>query len=325
MKVKFRFLLVLTAVLTLFISCKDIEGSFGGGPLNDVALIEKYNAYVALSNSVSPDVWLAYSKYIESVDTINGTLVNKNYFTPIFGDATPYEFHQVKTLQGEKPELKELEALGVEYMEAFERIRTPLVGLIKLQVDEALTDNDYAVLREKNPEILKAFKDFVKVDTAMDSIVQEMANDFTRLELESYKENGQEIRYTHLLLIESVRDHLAYIGDYTYLDMDTMDKEVYSQKTNEIVTLFATFNEKIEDKGEVNKQVGNPSLMHQFTGSLEEYIKVSKDIDVIINDKAKHNKLVQQIGYSGSTEYKGTPDALLRIFSDIIRDSNLTM
>ncbi len=105
MKITSKFFLLLSIAIICFTSCDQSTNTYSSSrdgindALNDPAFIDKYNAYVSLGNVVSPGVWTAYDRYIQSADTLNGTLYNKDYFGVNFSDVTPHSFHKINELK----------------------------------------------------------------------------------------------------------------------------------------------------------------------------------------------------------------------------------
>lgn len=331
MKTTSKFFLLLSITALCFTSCNqsiNTYSSSGDGlndALNDPAFIDKYNAYVSLGNSVSPEVWTAYSWYIKDVDTINGTLHNKGYFNPTFSDAVPFEFTKINQLKDQKPDLGKLDSLVATYMEAHQNLRTPLVSLIDLQISKGLSTDNYALLKEKNPEVLKAFQNFAEVDTAITIVIEEMANDLNRVELERLKSEGLDIRYSQLVLMTTLRDHINLISEYNYQNINTIDLAVFAQKNKEVEEAFNAFTETTKDNSKVKEQLTNPTIVGIFDNTIKAYITASKELEEIAKDDAKHKKNVRTLDRSQNIDYGKTPTALVNKFSKIVSQSNSMM
>ncbi len=152
-----------------------------------------------------------------------------------------------------------------------------------------------------------------------------MSHEFKRLELEKYKKEGSTIKYHHVLLIEAIREHVEFVAPYTYKNLNTIDKSLFKQKTENIVEAYKIFNDAIKDKEALNSQTKKPYLISQFTRPVQEYIRLSKKIAEIISDESKYKALLKQIEFSGINMTTNSPENLQNKFSDIIRESNMIM
>lgn len=335
MKSSSSFFLPLCIIIIFFASCNQSKTTENNkdesihldnldDPLNNPALITKYNAYIALGNAVSPNVWKAYDDYLSSVDTTSGTL-SQGYFKPRFSATTPHQFETIKDLRNQSPVLEDLEELGVRYIEAYENLTVPLRKLIDLKETDRLKIDSYAVLKEENPKVLKAFNAFIQIDTAMNSIIKEMADNFTNLELEKYKKDGQQIRYTHLVLIESLRDHLDYAGQFNYMTMNTIDANVFNKNTDEVLKAFDAFNESIQDKEKLEAQTRKPFMMSNFTRQIKEYIRKSNKIVEVSSNEREHKRVIDMVDRTKGNILTNCPEELNKLFSNIVRESNMVM
>ncbi len=145
-------------------------------------------------------------------------------------------------------------------MEAHEKVKELLVALINLKISEGLDTNDYAVLKEKNPEILKAFQNFAAVDLAITTIIEEIANDLNRVDLEQLKSEGLDVRYSQLVLMTTLREHVNFISEFNYQNVNTIDHEVFAQKTKEVEEAFTAFTETTKDDSKVKEQLTNLTI-----------------------------------------------------------------
>ncbi len=128
-------------------------------PLDNPALINKYNAYVSLNNYVSRDVWNAYNQYLQSVDTITGN-VKKGGFKVYFSQTIPHQFKIIEELYDVEPDLEQLEAIGENYIKVYLDLQSPLRKIIESQEIDELKDNNYALVKTQNSKILAAFHEF---------------------------------------------------------------------------------------------------------------------------------------------------------------------
>lgn len=174
--------------------------------------------------------------------------------------------------------------------------------------------NDYEIIKEKNPEILQAFKKFKTVDNNLNDVIKEMSDNFTRLELEKYKEEGLDIRYSHLILMRVLKDHVNYIGQFNYQNINNIDITIYNQKTDDIIKAYDVFSENIKDENELKEQTNKPFMIPMFAKYVREYIQTSKKIAEISQDETQHKRLIKTVEMTKYTEYADTPDALYRTF-----------
>ncbi len=326
MKSTTSFLIIL---LLCLVSCKETNKEQAAlyldkneDPLHDTALVNKYNAYVAVSNYVSPAAQEAEIKYVECVDTKTGVLRAGMTFSPFLNTDRPYELQKMETYIVKGPKMDGLDKSAALYLEAYQNLHKVIRELIDYyDINDHEKDN-YEKAKKLNPTVLEAFEKFASVDSLFNAQIEIMDKNFIKLELESYKTNGKEVLYAHTMLIEHMREHLQYTSQYDYTTMNKINFEVYDKKTDTIVTAFKMFNDLAKNEEILKKEVRNPHFLSIFNNKVADYIKMSQQISEVGKDKKEFDLIVKRAGRMGKQYVKVSPEKLSKAFGELIKESN---
>ncbi|GAA0871132.1 hypothetical protein GCM10009117_02770 [Gangjinia marincola] len=320
-------ILFYTIGLVLLFSCKDNSPENAVANANDQesrqALINKYNVYVDALNSESKDVSRVYKEYMESINPETGELYPKTGFSGSMSSSKPYSLEQIEKIVDQDPDLAETDELAKQYIKEFEEVRVLIGDLSSYFKTREYTQDNFKMSKEMAPKLMDEFNSFFKVDSAFNSKIVAMDKAFRKQEMERFKENGEEILYAHAILLQSLEDHIQYISNYTYNNFDELDQKVYEDLTNAVSKKYKEYKEKIKDEEAFKKQIPNYFRAPSFSLEVENYIQLARRVNDTAKDQDKFDRMIKSVEFTNNTFGTPSPEELNKIYSNIIRSSNL--
>ncbi|MFS4468028.1 DUF3829 domain-containing protein [Maribacter sp. 2210JD10-5] len=322
--IKKTFAIILA--LTLFQSCKDTNNSKGtetnANTSSNIeidekqAYINKYNAYIAIWNDVSPRVERSYNSLYNIINDKTGNPLKESekYYIPAVPESSAIDY--LERILNEKPEIPELDKLGPDIIKSYKAFREPLQQLSDYYKLQSYLDDDFEKSRELYFKIRGPIKNFIKASDALGPILQEIDNKLSTEALVEYKENNQLLLYNKGMIINSLKKHTAPLYEINYQEYDQLDLETYDQNLKELIAHYNAFKKLANDKDRLKREmnISRPSPFIIYYMDIDNYIKASRELRELSRNPKKYKAMKNTtesmgIGFASASHEKVTKAA----------------
>ncbi|MFD0861284.1 DUF3829 domain-containing protein [Sungkyunkwania multivorans] len=327
----FKMGLILGCILMSLQSCKTDAKNTEAAADNsekevdaDQALINKYNAYVAVWNKVTPEIERTHSFYVNMFDLETGLPKKKQevYYIPVY-DRTNVIL-DLKNMLAQKPEMPMLDKIGGSLVESYEELNGPLKELTDYYKLKAYLDDDFAKAKQLHPLVLKNLNSFIELSNGMIPHIREMDEAFRQKELNDLKEKGLHIRYAHALLLDSMKKHLETLSGIGYENYGEVDLKRYDEALKQVVENYGVFKKRASKNEDLRKEFKGAHLLSMFQRAVDNYIKTARDFRDTATDENKYNALMQSVRRQGGNTIigQGSHESIYKAYDKVITESN---
>ncbi|MBS9463792.1 DUF3829 domain-containing protein [Flagellimonas sp. 389] len=283
--------------------------------------INKYNVYVAVWNNVSPRVERSYNSLYNIINDKTGNPLKdqETYFIPPVPENSAIT--RLEEVLQQKPEIKELDALGPQLVTAYKELRPALQQLSDYYKLQSYKDDDFAKSPELYFKVRKPIKDFIEASSKLGLAVQEIDKKLSFQAMEEYKANDQLLLYNKGMIINSIKSHSAPLynisyDEYAQLDMDAFDKDL-----QDLIKHYSAFKELANDKERVKAElnISRPSPFIIYYNTIDTYIRESRNFRELIDSSKKYvamKSIVERMGLQfASSSHQKVLDAAERVIN----------
>ena len=283
----------------------------------NAALGEKLNAYIDCGNSFTNRVYESRDRYLKWCDPKKGPTGHEGNNFGIYSlpdvESCVSEIAKVKAIQPSAPELEKA-------ADAYAAALTTLEPIVKQAYDyyhdEDFKDDKMAKGKEMHPKLMAAFDQFAQAQHEFSRLVAEK-NDALHVRSLALieKREGRSIHFLHLSAMQSARK-VVEAGARNLKEIDLAELTAATAEYGKLVEELEAALDKDADKEEVGKY---SSVLR----GAKDYLTGAKALVRRVRDKVPYSQGERDtINADNEESVEGSPGRLLRLFNDLVDDSN---
>jgi len=286
--------------------------------------INKYNAYIAVWNKVTPSVEKAYNSLSANINDETGVpLKEKNtYYIASVPETTTMDY--LERVLNEDPNIKELDALAPNLIASYKAFRIPLQQFADYYKLQSYLDDDFAKSKELYTLIKPEIERFLAASDALGPVLQKIDNQLSTEALAKYKENDQMLLYHKGMIINSIKRHSAPLYNIQFDEYDKLNLNAYDENLKEVVKHYTAFKELANDKERLKKEmnISRPSPFVIYYMNIEKYIKASRELRALTKDAKEYNSMKKKVETMGIRFASASHEKVIKASETVINTSN---
>ncbi|WP_298486673.1 DUF3829 domain-containing protein [uncultured Maribacter sp.] len=288
------------------------------------AYINKYNAYVAVWNKVSPRVERSYNTVFNTINDKTGKPLKeqKNYYITTINESSVIE--NLKKTINDEPKIKELDALGPQLISSYNELIKPLQQLSDYYKLQSYKDDDFKKATELYSKVRKPLNEFMQVNTKLGNAVQIIDNRISVEAIAEYKENNQMLLFNKSMIIQSIKKSSTPLYNITLDEYETIDIEEFKSNLKDVINYYTAFKKLANNKAIVKEElnISRPSPFIMYYRSIDDYIKTARGFVEILEDPKEYEKIKKQLQYMKQNPTINSHEKLLKKAESVINFSN---
>jgi len=265
------------------------------------AYINKYNAYIAVWNDVSPRVERTYSVLYNTINDKTGEPLKEQetYFIPSLIESRAIVM--LKDIVDKEPRIEALDALAPDLISAYKEMLEPVQQLSDYYKLESYKDDNFEKGKKLYYELREPIKKFIAASDILGVKVQEIDAQLSMEALAEYKENDELLLYNKGMIINSLKKHSAPLYSVEYDAYETLDLYAYDKHLKDIITHYTEFKTLAKDeerlKREMNISRAAPFSIYYL--NIDTYIKEARNLREMIKDPKKYEDMKSNVARMG--------------------------
>ena len=331
-----HLLFILCSVGTIFQSCKDGNKNADEQetskteipPSGDIdskqAYINKYNAYIAVWNDVSPRVERTYSVLYNTINDKTGTPLKEkeSYYVPSLIESRAIVM--LKDIVEQEPKIEALDVLAPDLISSYQEMLEPIQQLSDYYKLQSYKDDDFEKGSALYFKVREPIKKFIAASDILGVKVQEIDAKLSMEALAEYKERDEMLLYHKGMIINSLKQHSAPLYNISYDAYDTLDWETYDKHLKDMITHYTEFKTLSKDKERLKREMNisrqAPFVMYYM--EIDTYIKEARNLKEMAQDAKKYGKMKSQVAQMGIQFAQASHVKVTKAGEGIISSSN---
>ncbi|RKR13502.1 uncharacterized protein DUF3829 [Maribacter vaceletii] len=288
------------------------------------AFINKYNAYVAVWNKVSPRVESSYKSIYNTINDKNGNPLKEqqNYYITTIKESIVIK--NLNKIMNEEPKIEELDALGPKLVASYNELIVPLQELSDYYKLQSYKDDDFKKASELYFKVRKPLTEFLQASDNLGAAVQIIDNKMSIEALAEYKENNKMLLYNKGMIIQSIKKSITPLYNITFDEYQSINVEDFKSNLKEAAKHYTEFKKLANNKETVKDElnISRPSPFLMYYRSIDDYIKTARGFVEILEDSKKYEKIKKQLQYMKLNPTIDSHEKLLKKAESVINFSN---
>lgn len=331
-----HLLFVLCSIGTIFQSCKDgaktaaeqettkTEIPPTGAIDSKQAYINKYNAYIAVWNDVSPRVEQTYSVLYITINDKTGKPIKeqKTYYVPSLMESRAIVM--LKDIVAQEPSIEALDALAPDLISAYQEMLEPIQQLSDYYKLESYKDDDFEKGSTLYFKVREPIKKFITASDILGVKVQEIDAKLSMEALAEYKEKDEMLLYHKGMIVNSLKQHSAPLYSVSYDTYDTLDWEAYDKHLKDIITHYTAFKALSKDKERLKREmnISRPAPFVIYYMKIDTYVKEARNLKELAMDEKAYKAMKTQVAQMGIQFAQASHVKVTKAGEGIISSSN---
>lgn len=265
------------------------------------AYINKYNAYVAVWNDVSPRVERTYSVLYNTINDKTGEPLKdqKTYFIPSLIESRAIVM--LEEIVNNEPKIEALDDLAPILITSYKEMLEPIQQLSDYYKLESYKDDNFEKGKKLYYKVREPIKKFITASDILGIKVQEIDNELSMEALAEYKENDQLLLYNKGMIINSLKLHSVPLYKIEYDAYQNIDLDAYDKHLKDIITHYTEFKTLAKDKERLKREMNitRPSPFVIYFLNIDTYVKEARNLKELILDDKKYKAMKSTVERMG--------------------------
>lgn len=273
--------------------------------------VEKYSAYIDLSNLMNGRLQDVLNDYFEEFGQESAPVIDKNFSATLLSIST----YDEKTLQtafdaaANEPKFEKLDKAMNQLKPALKELTAALADAHEYYEIKGYVDDKFAESKVLHTRILKAYKAYNKATQTFFPVIEAMADERNRKNLQQYKDNDELIKYS-ILTFTLDAQALAMEMDNQGITADNivqLDMNKFKPKYKILTDDLKRLSQYADDETRVKAEGFRSGFLDSFVDAAKETKVSASNIIERVNSKRKVDNFDLRSSFFRENQ-EGTPE-----------------